>query len=132
MNTCISVQTHLFIFILHLFYLSRKLHWFYKLLLYTVTNWDSGEVHRPFPQYCTEYTWTSYFKTLHQYRVYPAENPIWAGNCIDFINCCYILSLTEIQLFWYPVTCYLLSFRNLGVHFILTEIIQRGNQGNTT
>jgi hypothetical protein len=28
-------------------------------------NWDKGEVHRTIPQFCAEYTYTLYFKTLH-------------------------------------------------------------------
>ena len=28
-------------------------------------NWNKGNVHRAFPQFCAEYTYTLYFKILH-------------------------------------------------------------------
>ena len=52
--------------------------------------------------------------------------------CIDLINICNILSLTEIYIAFYgtPVTSYLFSFGYLvvnPVHFLLTDHIKRGN-----
>ena len=65
---------------------------------------------------------------------YPALFLFEQANCIDWINLCYILSLTENTAFsGTPVTCYILSFRNLvvnPVHFLSTENIKRGNKGN--
>jgi hypothetical protein len=64
---------------------------------------------------------------------YPALVLSELANCIDWINICYKLSLTEIIAFsGTPVIRYPLSFKNLVVHpvyFLLTENIKRGNQG---
>jgi hypothetical protein len=39
-------------------------------------NWDKGGVHRAFPQFCSEYTYTLYFKKMHEYCVYYAEKSL--------------------------------------------------------
>jgi hypothetical protein len=44
-----------------------------KLICMRLKNWDKGEFHRAFRQFCTEYTLIVYFKTLHYYCIYPAE-----------------------------------------------------------
>jgi len=50
------------------------------------------------------------------------------SNCIDWITYCYIRSLTEIYLFWYPI--YVLHFELWEASFksvdvLLTENIKR-------
>ena len=82
-----------------------------------------------------QYIFTSiYNKYIHMYiyliMLRTLLVNLYLSSQTALINFCYILSLAEIQLFWYP--CHMLPVGKLdinSVHFLLTENIKRSNQG---